>query len=231
MESTSVKLKTKSEKEKLFVKIHKPDSAKKAIICLHGGTEYHIVFDKFKNYLGENPNETCLICPDLRGHGLSSGLRNYVKNFNEYLEDLEVVIESVKNDFEEIYIWGHSLSAIITMKFVLETKQKISGIILSNPPIRLENKWSNLLGPYAGLLTEGAPQARIPTMTKGKDLYSDKDFATLYDNDPLIGEYLSVNLCLELNRVANIGAMFRKKSKTKVCHNLKSGIVFAHTQK
>ncbi|MHA1328561.1 MAG: alpha/beta hydrolase [Promethearchaeota archaeon] len=67
---------------------------------------------------------------DLRGHGLSDGIRGDYKNKEQVLNDLKKVIQFLKEKNEKIILWGHSMGVIVTFFALEENLSDVDGIIL-----------------------------------------------------------------------------------------------------
>ncbi|KAL0477561.1 monoglyceride lipase [Acrasis kona] len=80
---------------------------------------------------------------DLRGHGKSDGPRVYVNRFDEFLDDVDVLLGNItknpENTGKPVFLFGHSMGGCISALYVLERlknreySQSIKGLILSSP--------------------------------------------------------------------------------------------------
>ena len=75
---------------------------------------------------------------DLRGHAHSEGVRVYVNSFNEYLSDLGLFLEHVRQrePGRPVFLFGHSMGGAIVTRFTLEQKPDIQGLVLSAPALK-----------------------------------------------------------------------------------------------
>jgi len=77
---------------------------------------------------------------DYRGHGQSDGRRAHVERFSDYTDDLEVLLGHARQDAQgqPLFLFGHSLGALIALRFVLSARQEgIAGLVLSSPFLKL----------------------------------------------------------------------------------------------
>ncbi len=80
---------------------------------------------------------------DLRGHGESHGLRAYANHIDEFVEDIRLFIEKVRqkekvdDHRKKIFLIGHSFGAQLSLNFGQKYPQLVSGIITSSANIRL----------------------------------------------------------------------------------------------
>src|ERR1700686_1698242 len=75
---------------------------------------------------------------DLRGHGRSGGPRVWVRQFNDYLSDLEVAIADGRRRHPEapLYLFGHSMGGAIATLYAMEHPDRLQGLVVSAPAIR-----------------------------------------------------------------------------------------------
>lgn len=106
---------------------------------------------------------------DLRGHGLSDGIRGDYKNKEQVLDDLKKVIQFLKEKQEKIILWGHSMGAIVTFFALEENLSDIDGIILMG----------------AGTEIKPGVYQKISFSTKMKILFS----SLIKPNKPVISYY------------------------------------------
>lgn len=130
--------------EKLYFQKHsllKESSDKKiALIGIHDSGLYHIQFENFKEYLKEQKiNLFDFYCLDLKGHGLSSGVRHHVNSADDFSLDLanflnlQIVLKEC-----DIYLMGLGTGANVILNLlyfhyqILKVKN-IRGVILVDP--------------------------------------------------------------------------------------------------
>jgi acylglycerol lipase len=75
---------------------------------------------------------------DLRGHAHSEGVRVHIDSFDDYLTDLGLFLEQVRQrePGRPIFLFGHSMGGAITTLFTLEKKPDIQGLVLSAPALK-----------------------------------------------------------------------------------------------
>ena len=99
----------------------------------HGG--------RYGNLIKALHNEhTAFFALDARGHGQSPGIRGHADDFNDYSEDLDVLIDVTHQQFPEVkrYLFGHSMGGLIALDYCLgaESQKKIDAVIISSPGIK-----------------------------------------------------------------------------------------------
>src|SRR5690606_19407030 len=78
----------------------------------HGGRHKHL-FEMYSQYFN-------VLIYDLRGHGESSGKRGWVKNFEDFVDDLDEVINYLKSEFQmsRYVLFGHSMGGLVTASYM-----------------------------------------------------------------------------------------------------------------
>jgi acylglycerol lipase len=79
---------------KLYYQFWRPEKPKAAMVVVYGVAEhtarYLQVADHFAN------NGLAFYIFDLRGHGLSDGLKGHVDRFEDYVDDLDIFVDMVR---------------------------------------------------------------------------------------------------------------------------------------
>ncbi len=125
---------------------------------------------------------------DLRGHGKSSGDRCYVDTINDYLRDLDRFIEQIwrQSPHLELFLIGHSLGGAIALRYTIEYKRSIYGLILSAPFLgsRAEDFPAPVVA-FIRLLSQFLP--KLPSIrVDSSQISSDPAIVQAYRTDPLV---------------------------------------------
>jgi acylglycerol lipase len=125
---------------------------------------------------------------DLRGHGRSSGIRCFVKEFAEYLADLKLAVDyTYDEDKVPLFLLGHSLGGTISTLFAIQHPEiALQGLILSAPFLQQVGR-SDSPGfvKFLNILSRLLPT--IPTFKLETDKLShDRSVVTSYEQDPLV---------------------------------------------
>ncbi|WP_044041472.1 alpha/beta hydrolase [Caballeronia insecticola] len=136
-----------------------PEGEPEARIALvHGLGEHAGRYDALA--LALNAAGIELIAIDLRGHGKSSGARVSVRVFNDYLRDVDVLLEACAATppaATPLFLMGHSMGGAVAALYAAERAQDIdlAGLILSSPALKPgagTPRWKASLARVAGLL-------------------------------------------------------------------------------
>lgn len=147
----------------------------------HSGRHSYWLTDEFKNYN--------VALYDLRGHGLSEGERGNVRDFDDYLKDLDSVTDFLVSEcgMKEFYLFGHSMGGLITARWIQTRKDRAlypKKTILSAPG-------AGTVG-VLGLITSSIPSAiyqklaTLPSLPLGGML----DLTKLSHNPQVYQDYI-----------------------------------------
>jgi alpha-beta hydrolase superfamily lysophospholipase len=113
-----------------------PEESPRAILAIvHGVGEHCGRYMNIVNHMVSN--KIGVYGYDHRGHGRSNGLRGHIDSWVEYRIDLRKFFKMIKAQQSEcpIFIFGHSMGALITLDFILAEDEELAGVILSGTPI------------------------------------------------------------------------------------------------
>lgn len=168
----------------LFERTWTCENAKGVVLITHGIAEHSGRYEHVANSLVDAGFS--VVAFDLRGHGKSSGKRNYIDSFQDYLNDLEEVLARTKTHFSNlpIFLFGHSMGGGITTLFSIERQPAVKGILLSAPSVKVSDDISPFLQKISGVLSVIAP--KLPAVKlESKDISKDPAVVEAYDNDAL----------------------------------------------
>ncbi len=99
---------------------------------------------------------------DLRGHGKSGGRRVHIQRFSDYLDDVDALIDLVREQRPEapIFLVGHSMGGVVSILYTIERGRHLKGLVLSSPGLRAHpesapSSFLLLLGKMASIIAPG----------------------------------------------------------------------------
>lgn len=176
----------------LLCKKNIPDKPIAIIIIVYGLAEHLSRYDYFVEKLNENK----IACYrfDNRGHGNSGGLDLHVDDYNDYINDVDLIVEKAKKELPglPIYMLGHSVGGFIAAIYGEKIKDKLDGQILSgaatNEPLQVNAIKKIAIKTLAAIF----PKLRIKN-DLSKLVSRDEEVVRKYRNDPLIHDKATVS--------------------------------------
>jgi acylglycerol lipase len=171
-----------------------PADASAMLLIIHGLAEHRGRYAKLIDYFTANKVAVCTV--DLRGHGTSPGVRGDVVSFHECVNDLAMLIDSLKYNHPTLalFIWGHSMGAVMATRVAAERSPKIRGVITSGAPFAALDQvaaWRTALFKFAARYV---PTHRIRLPIAINALSRDAAVIDAYRNDPLIPKTITLRL-------------------------------------
>jgi alpha-beta hydrolase superfamily lysophospholipase len=124
---------------------------------------------------------------DLRGHAHSEGVRVHIDSFDEYLSDLGLFLERVRErePGKPVYLFGHSMGGAIVTLFTLEKKPDIQGLVLSAPAMKPGADVSGALIATTKVLGGVLPNLKVLELDP-KQFSRDPEVVKDNETDPLV---------------------------------------------
>ena len=163
-----------------------PDGEIKGIVVIaHGLAEHSGRYQHVAEYL--NQADYGVYALDHYGHGQSDGRRCYFNDFHQPVRDLAQFIQFVQAQHPDqpLWVYGHSMGALISMLLILDHRPLVSGLILSGVPIGLTEKIPAFLARFNRWVDGIAPW--LPIAPLGiRSLSRNPAVITSYMLDPLV---------------------------------------------
>ncbi|MDP1545055.1 MAG: lysophospholipase [Anaerolineales bacterium] len=165
----------------------------KAVIChVHGLGEHSSRYAHVAEALGKEG--FIFLTYDLRGHGRSGGARGHITSIEDFMQDIDLLLEHANSHYPglPIFLYGHSLGGIQVLHYGLLRKPKLKGVIATSSGLHtaLENQTLKILAVRAlGALT---PNTAIASGLDTASLSRDKAVVEAYVNDPLVHDKVSL---------------------------------------
>ncbi len=171
----------------LFVQAWSENDRPQGILLLvHGLGEHSGRYQNYVNYFV--PRGYALYAFDTRGHGRSGGRRVYVDRFQQYVDDIRLIVADIRSnhDSPKPFILGHSLGSLMVLSYGLQSPDEVAGVIVTGTALRdaLElPPWKRSL---AGVFSRVAPAIQMNNGVSPSYLSHDPDVVAAYKRDPLI---------------------------------------------
>jgi alpha-beta hydrolase superfamily lysophospholipase len=219
---------------KLSGYIWEPKETPKAIINLvHGFGEYSERYDHWAMRFAEKGFLIHAI--DYRGHGKSDGRRGHIHKFDDFLDDIEVLVKESKKLHPKLpqFIYGHSLGGNIVTNYILKRENDFVGAVISSPWYKLSFDPSALMLVLARVMNKLYPKFTQNSNLEVKSLSHDKQVVDAYIEDPLVHEKISARMFFEIYNAGHWVLENTKKLNIPVLiqHGNKDNITFFEASK
>jgi alpha-beta hydrolase superfamily lysophospholipase len=171
----------------LLGKCWTPSQKPRAVVALvHGISEHSGRYSAVVDSLTAAGFAVCAF--DLRGHGRSEGQRGHIDRWSQYRDDVMAYLEQVKTRYPglPVFIYGHSLGALIVTEYVLWHPTGLEGMIVSGIPLRPTGVAKKPLVLLARSLSHVWPRFSVSLGVDGTRLSRDPAMVKAYDEDPLV---------------------------------------------
>lgn len=174
----------------LYAKVNEVSEPKANIIVVHGLAEHLERYDHITTFL--NDNQFNVIRYDQRGHGRSDGKPVYYSNKGEIVEDLDAMIQFVKETYKgNVYLIGHSMGGYTVTLYGTKHPGLVDGMITSGALTRYNLK-------LFGEPDRSQPEDKYLPNELGDGVCSDEDTIRKYELDDLVAKDISFGLIYTL---------------------------------
>ncbi len=113
-----------------------PDPPRAVLLFVHGHGEHCGRYGGVVDALV--PRGFAVYGFDLRGHGLSPGMRGHINAWREYREDVAACLARIHADLPgaPVFLWGYSLGALIALEYAIHAPDKLRGLIVMGAPFQ-----------------------------------------------------------------------------------------------
>lgn len=155
------------------------------VVFVHGFTEHSGRYSELFESLRQHGYVVWTM--DLRGHGKSQGDRVYIRSFDQYLDDLDLLLARVRRDWAELplFLVGHSMGAAIVLLSAMHRRPDAKGVVASAPPVQVGGAVFPTLRHLASAVARLFPRLRLVSLG-GNFVSRDPDVVEHFQNDPLV---------------------------------------------
>ena len=126
--------------------------------------------------------------PDLRGFGTYPGKKGHIESYDEYDEDLNLLVEQIREGHPDakLFLFGHSLGGVHAVRYVLKyPNAPIDGIIMPCPAVSEKLKVGKATRAIGSLLSKLNVKSYISNGLDLDVLARNPDVIKLNKEDPL----------------------------------------------
>jgi alpha-beta hydrolase superfamily lysophospholipase len=195
---------TTADKLELVWQSWTPPAARGIIVIIHGLAEHGGRYKETARFFADN-GWAVYVC-DLRSHGLSpdppGAGRVHVNRFSDYFLDLDALISLARKSHHNLplYILGHSMGGLITIRYVLQKPQAVDGAIVSSPALGTHPDFKPplYLKLMIGILSRLAPRLLVDSNLDAQAISRDPGVVKTYLDDPLVSQKVSTRWYSEI---------------------------------
>ena len=139
---------------------------------------------------------------DHRGHGKSGGKRGHVDSFMDFVYDLKLFIDLIREENRSItlVLLGHSMGGAIACRYALTYSDDLDALILSSPGLIFGGDAPAWKKKMAVVLSKYLSSITMATGLATGDLSHDRSVVEAYKNDPLVHDQMSPRLFTEFTK-------------------------------
>lgn len=185
----------------LYATLWNPDISPKAVMAfVHGhGTHSRRYEEWFNLFL---KGGFAVITFDLRGHGRSGGKQGTIHRYNEYLEDVGLLMKKARENYSElpVVLYGHSMGATIVLSYLQSAENLPEMAVLASAWLDLVQPPGKFKSLAIWLADTLLPQMTIHTGLKSKDFAPPASNDQPKERDPLMHKRISARCFREVQR-------------------------------
>jgi len=174
------------------------DEAKGTVVLVHGAFEHsgrHEWLARRWQVEGYN----CLYS-DLPAHGEYNGPEGHIDAFDEYIEEVSSWVEEAQAFGKPIFLVGHSMGGLITIRTLEEKQLPVKGVVLSSPCLGLVNPPPKIMKGFYKVLDRVTPQMKFNGNLNPEHVTRDEEMLKRDQQDRLILKKVSIRWFRELDR-------------------------------
>ena len=171
----------------MLLRVWKPEASPRAVIIgFHGLGSHSGLQEAYAKIF--TSNGFIFYAPDLRGFGTFPGRKGHVDSYDEYDEDIKLLVEQIREGHpdDKIFLFGHSLGAVHATRYVMKyPNAPIVGIIAPCPAVSERLKVSAATRAMGALLSKLNVKMYIDNGLDYDLLAKNTDVVQLNKDDPL----------------------------------------------
>lgn len=199
MKNTILKWKSKDDLNIFGQKWENDQIQPKAVICLvHGFGEHSSRYELVAQFFTDH--QYAVIAYDHRGHGRSEGKKGHFPSYNEFINDVELLVQQAGIHFPNLpqIVYGHSMGGNVVANYAIKRNPKVAGIILSSPFFNTAFQPPAIKLAAGRLMRNWIPTFSLPSGLDVNAISRDKEVVKKYSNDPLVFDSISSKMGIEL---------------------------------
>lgn len=177
-----------------------PAGPKALCLLVHGLGEHSGRYGRLAERLTQRGFSLWAI--DHRGHGRSGGARGDCRSLESFVEDLDLLVQKARQERPQLQkiLIGHSLGGLIALAYAVRHPEKIQGVAVSSPALRLAQPPPRAKVLLAHGMARLLPTTPIPNGVDPSVLCRDPQVVASYEKDPWVHRTITARCAVALER-------------------------------
>lgn len=183
---------------RLFVQLWQPQQKPKAVICLVHGIGEHC--SRYSDWVERFVKEHyAVIGFDQRGHGLSAGKRGLISSYQDFMNDIDCILQEKDKLFGAIpsFLYGHSMGGGEVLSHFVSRNSNYNGVISTSPWLITQASPPKFIIPLVRLFNKIMPSFCLQTKFDSQMLSHDPEVVQKYNDDDLVHHQVSLRLFID----------------------------------
>jgi len=182
-----------TSRRRLFYRIWSQATSRILLVIVHGFGEHGGRYDSLARRLVEH--DMAVACPDLWGHGRSSGRRGDIDRIDLMADDLTALTRDLvlaQAGTERVAVFGHSFGGLVAAEWVLRSSDAYACVVLQSPLFGVGfpvPRWKERL---SGIARVFCPMLSLSIGLDPTWLSHDPLIVQRYRQDPLVHHHISL---------------------------------------
>ena len=196
--NTKAKMISANDGVQLYWQVWEPDGGIKATVCMvhglgeHAGRYAHVA----QAFVAQG---IAFHGIDLRGHGKSEGKRGHTPSLDQWLNDVQILLDRANADRPR-FLYGHSLGGVIALYYGLQPVVSLAGVIVSGASLRRSFEVPAIKIMLGKAMAKLWPSFSQHSGLDPEAISRDKSVVQAYIDDPLVHDWASAQLFVEATR-------------------------------
>lgn len=151
------------------------------VVIVHGNGEHHGRYEWMIEQL--NRQRFNVVSGDLPGHGRTRGKRGHVDSFDQYIEAVFSWYTEAAGYELPVFLFGHSMGGLITIRTLMEKRMRIRGVVLSSPCLSLYQQPGRMKDLSTKMLHRLKPTFSSKSGIQAADVTRNEEARASYETD------------------------------------------------
>jgi acylglycerol lipase len=191
------------DNKNIYAQSWAPDHNPSAVInIIHAFGEHSGRYQKWAGLFVEKG--MAVLASDLIGHGKSFGKRGYIKNYQVFLDQIDLQLQKSAELFTDTprILYGHSMGGNLVINYAMSKDSPVNAIIASAPWLRLVYDPPGYMLLFSRILRPIFPSLTIKAGIDNTYRSHDLTISERLKEDPLLHRRMSLQLFYEVSRKA-----------------------------